>query len=173
MKLFKEMLFKLVLFTIFGLIYYMFMMNNYFSGGIFGFICFGITYVLVELIYRALNEKTKFFTKRISMIILIVIASIMYIGVTMLTIDYNRALNEEEPIFTWEKESRYGMFITYNDEGDMKEEKGVEYTEYSGLGYSIIVCSKNVVCDEPVKVMLFGLGSFSVEYTGRELTEFD
>jgi hypothetical protein len=93
MKLFKEIFFKLLLFSVFGIIYYLFMINNYFNDGVLGFVCFGITYILVELIYKVLNEKTKFFTKKISMVILAVIASIMYLGTTMGIIDYNRAKN--------------------------------------------------------------------------------
>jgi hypothetical protein len=138
------------------------MIGNFFNDGIFGFVCFGFTYVLVEIIYKLLNEKTSFFTRKISMIILTAIASIMYFSTTMGIIDYTRAINGEEPIFTWQKNPKSEMFITYTDEGNMNEEKGITFTEYSGFGYSIIVCSENVICDSPVKALPFGLGSLAI-----------
>jgi hypothetical protein len=149
------------------------MINNFFNDGVFGFICFGITFILVEIIYKVLNEKTTFFTKKISMIIMIIIASIMYLSMVMGIIDYTRATNGEEPIFTWRKIPTYEMFITYTDEGDMNEEKGISITKYSGFGYSIVICSENVICDSRAKILPFGLGIFGYQFTGRKLTEFD
>lgn len=171
MKLFKEVFFKLILFSVFGLIYYTFMINNFFNDGVFGFVCFGITYVLVEIIYKVLNEKTKFFTKKISMIILIVIASIMYLGVAMGIIDYYRVKNGEEPVFVWGKTPRYEILITYTDEGNMNEEKGLTYTKYSGFGYSMYVCSENIICDKKVKILPFGIGAFGYQFTEQPIAE--
>jgi hypothetical protein len=147
------------------------MLDNFFSDGITGFICFGITYVIVELVYKEVNEKTNFLNKKISIIILIVIALILLSGVIMGFIDYTRAMNKKEPIFAWEKNTSYAMFITYTEEGNMDEKKGIELTEYNGFGYSIKVCGEKVTCDKPVIVLPFGLGSYGISYTGTPITE--
>jgi hypothetical protein len=138
---------------------------------VFGFVCFGITYILVELIYKLLKEKTKIFNKKVTMIISIAITLIMLSSIAMALIDYDRILNEEEPVFTWGSEPTEVIFITTTEDGNMNEEKGIAITKYKGFGYSLMKCHKNVVCDEPVKILPFGLGYYSYQFTGRDITE--
>jgi hypothetical protein len=174
MKLFiKEMFYKLLMFIILGLTWYIFIQLNFFNDGVFGFICFGITYILVELIYKMLKEKTKILNKKITMVVSIAIAFTMLSSVIMALIDYNMIFNGEEPVFTWKSRPTKVIFITYTQEGDMNEEKGVAITEYKGFGYSIMKCHENVVCDEKVKVLPFGLGNYIYQFTGRDISELD
>lgn len=165
MKLFiKEIFYKLLIFTILSLIWFVFIQINFSADGVIGLVFFGVTYISVEFINKTLKEKTKFYTSKIVFGISIVIASIMFIGYAMATIDYDMALNGDEPVFIYKKKPVYNDFITYTDEGDMKEENKLAFTEYKGFGYKIIICSENVACNEKVEILPFSLGAFAYTY---------
>ena len=171
--LIKEIFYKLLMFTILSLILVIFTQVIFANEGEIGFFLLGIIYISVEFINKLLKEKTKFYTSKIVFGISIVIALMMFIGVAMATIDYDMALNGDEPAFTYKKETIYNDFITYTDEGDMKEENKLAFTEYKGFGYKIIICSENVNCNEKVTILPFSLGAFAYSYPSDSTIEID
>jgi len=174
MKLFiKEIFYKLLMFTILSLIWFVFIRVIFFSDGVIGFTFFGITYILVEFINKLLKEKTKFYTSKIVFGISIGVVLIMFIGFAMATIDYDMALKGDEPVFTFKKEPIYNDFITSTDDGDIKCENKLAFTEYKGFGYKIIICSENVNCNEKVKILPFSLGAFAYSYPSDSTIEID
>ncbi len=174
MKLFiKEVFYKLLMFTILSFILVIFTQVIFVNEGVFGFFILGIIYISVEFINKLLKEKTKLYTSKIVFGISIVIALMMFIGVAMATIDYDMALNGDEPAFTYKKEPVYNDFITYTESGDMKEENKLAYTEYKGFGYKIIICSENVTCNEKAKILPFSLGTFAYTYPSDSTIEIN
>ena len=78
-----------------------------------------------------------------------------------------------EPVFIFKKEPIYNDFIIYTDEGDIKYENKLAYTEYKGFGYKIIICSDNVGCNDKATFLPFSLGAFAYFYPSDSTIEID
>lgn len=84
--------------------------------------------------------------KKIILVILIGIVSIVLLGTIFGTIDYIRAKNNNKPIFAYKRNY-------------LNSHTSFKIIQYHGFGYKIIVCDKCI--DDKVTFMPFGIGTYA------------
>ena len=96
--------------------------------------------------------------KKIFKSIIVILLGLIILAGTFGTVDYIRAKNKKEPIFS-HRTSGYSMDEIYVNNNDSNY-SGVRYgaTEYYGFGYKIVVCYS---CNKSVYFMPLGIGSYA------------
>ena len=156
----NKILFHLLLFIVLELIYSV-VTVLLLDCGIFSIIYFIIIYALVILVYYYVTKNTKLIKKKrdkVFLILITIIASILVLGIISGTIDYIRAVNGKEPVFTIKRLGYTEQRTFLEDEEDSPYSgRYFNATEHYGLGYKLVVCE---TCKKTVYLMPLWIGSY-------------